>query len=194
MELPLSPGGHGFCMLHRAETMPLQDPRVHRHAELELNVVLRGSGRCVVDNRVYHLRAGHVAWLFPGQMHMLMEQSADFEMWVAVFSQDLVGELAADTGHELFTGANPAGHFNRRIGKQVVQDLSALCRGLDYSDDTYAKNSPRYFEYGLGSLLMRAWQAYAESEPIDAEDAIDPAVKQQFTFCRIRITNNRCLY
>ena len=24
---------------------------------------------------------------------------------------------------------------------------------------------------------MRAWQAYAESEPIDAEDAIDPAVE-----------------
>ena len=45
---------------------------------------------------------------------------ADFEMWVAVFSQDLVGELAADAGHELFTGANQLviliDVLNRRFG------------------------------------------------------------------------------
>ena len=39
----------------------------HAHDTLEINLVLRGSGQVLLENRRYPLLPGHVIWLWPGQ-------------------------------------------------------------------------------------------------------------------------------
>jgi uncharacterized cupin superfamily protein len=63
---------------------------MHSHAELEFNLVLQGRAAYVVDDARYDLGRGSSIWLFPGQQHLLINQSPDFEMWIAVFRRHLV--------------------------------------------------------------------------------------------------------
>src|SRR5207247_2295767 len=58
-------------------------PRPHRHAELEVNLVVRGSASYLLGERRYELTPGTLTWLFPGQDHVLVEESADHELWWA---------------------------------------------------------------------------------------------------------------
>ena len=69
-------------------------PRPHRHAELEVNLVVRGTATYLLGERRYQLTPGTLTWLFPGQEHLLVDQSADHELWWAVFSPHLVARLA----------------------------------------------------------------------------------------------------
>ena len=54
----------------------------HRHAELELDHVIRGTARYRVGSRVVSLSARDVLWVFPSQDHGVVEQTDDFEMWI----------------------------------------------------------------------------------------------------------------
>src|SRR5918995_1783331 len=51
-------------------------PRAHRHAELELNLVVRGTATYLLGERRYALTPGTLTWLFPGQDHVLVDGSA----------------------------------------------------------------------------------------------------------------------
>ena len=62
---------------------------MHSHAELEFNLVLRGRAAYVVDDARYDLGRGSSIWLFPAQQHLLINQSPDFEMWIAVFRRNV---------------------------------------------------------------------------------------------------------
>lgn len=66
---------------------------VHFHPEPELNVVVRGSARLRVGERVVHACAGHVVWLPPAVEHGLLHASADLEMFVAGFAPSIVEEI-----------------------------------------------------------------------------------------------------
>src|SRR5579875_208168 len=72
--------------------------RRHHHAELELNLVTRGIGTYLLGNRRYRIRRGDLLWLFPDQEHVLIEQTADFQMWIVVFRRRLIRRTAVDPG------------------------------------------------------------------------------------------------
>jgi quercetin dioxygenase-like cupin family protein len=80
--LRLGAGLEGRVVLHRAGDIR---PRAHRHAELEVNLVVRGRASYLLAERRYELTPGTLTWLFPGQDHVLVEESADHELWWAVF-------------------------------------------------------------------------------------------------------------
>lgn len=50
-------------------------PRGHRHAELELNLVVRGRASYLLGERRYDMTPGTLTWLFPGQDHVLVDES-----------------------------------------------------------------------------------------------------------------------
>ncbi len=70
--------------------------RRHTHVELELNLVTRGHGTYLLGSRRYRIHRGDLLWLFPAQDHVLIEQSAEFEMWIAVFRRRALKRTATD--------------------------------------------------------------------------------------------------
>src|SRR5579864_4894829 len=80
---------------------------MHHHAELEFNLVTQGSGLYLLDQRKYQIRRGDLLWLFPAQEHVLVEQSADFEMWIGVFKPKAVQRIAVDDTAKILREKNP---------------------------------------------------------------------------------------
>lgn len=152
---------------------PLRMHAMHRHDELEVNLVVRGSASYLLANRRYSLRARHVVWLFPDQDHLLLDKSSDFVMWIGVFGRNLLAECCASPGTRVLLERDPPGAFCRPVAAGAFAQLDRLCgellgRGGDVS----------VFNAGLGYLLTRAWEAFsAGAVPADSAD-IHPAVEQ----------------
>ena len=70
----LGPGRWGYAQLHDAAREPPMH-RGHTHREWEMNLVTRGWAEYVVDGRRVRLDTDALAWLLPGQPHLLLERS-----------------------------------------------------------------------------------------------------------------------
>ena len=93
-------------------TAPPTGTATHRHAELELNLVVRGTASYLLGDRRYELTPRTLTWLFPGQDHVLVDESADHELWWAVFRPGLVSRAAPPP---LLGERDPVGEFSRRL-------------------------------------------------------------------------------
>src|SRR6188474_321335 len=83
----------------------------HFHPEPELNAVCKGSAVIGLGDRVVRLGPGGVILFHPGQDHVLLEASADLELWVVALRPDLAGQAlhslsrAASVGESLSLAA-----------------------------------------------------------------------------------------
>jgi AraC-like DNA-binding protein len=155
-ELELRDGLDGRVVRHDAADVRL---RAHRHVELELNLVVRGTASYLLAERRYELARGMLTWLFPGQEHVLVDESSDHRLWWAVFRPALV----ARTAPQLLQDA-PTGRFCRRIDADRARRLGALFHDLRTAED------PAVLNAGLAYLLAFAWRAF-----LDSDDAVDGA-------------------
>src|SRR4051794_41959766 len=106
-ELGLRAGLEGRVVRHAAGDARA---RPHRHAELEVNLVVRGTASYLLGDRRYALTPGTLTWLFPGQEHVLVDESTDHELWWAVFRPALVARVATPA----LLVDDPIGRFSRR--------------------------------------------------------------------------------
>ncbi|HEX2913768.1 MAG TPA: AraC family ligand binding domain-containing protein [Chloroflexia bacterium] len=67
---------------------------IHRHYELEVNLVIQGTAAYLLEDRCYELKPNSLVWLFPEQNHILVDQSAAYRMWIAVFRPEIIVEFA----------------------------------------------------------------------------------------------------
>jgi AraC-like DNA-binding protein len=147
-------------------------PRAHRHAELELNLVVRGRASYLLGERRYELTAGTLTWLFPGQEHVLVDESTDHALWWAVFRPGLVARIATSPHTRALHQSDPVGRYSRRLDPQRLERLGALfgeLREAEAVDDAL-------FNLGLSYLLLRAWQAFLDSDDIVGGVDVHPAV------------------
>ena len=84
----------------RASSCRLSDKRWylrdwHAHETLEINLVLRGSGQVLLEDRRYPLLPGHLVWLWPGQRHVPSEWSADMLLWIVEWQPGVPGAAEA---------------------------------------------------------------------------------------------------
>src|SRR5919106_3090346 len=93
-------------------------PRAHRHAELEVNLVVRGTASYLLGERRYELTAGTLTWLFAGQEHVLVDESTDHALWWAVFRPDLVARTATSPQARSLLQHDPIGRDSRRLDPQ----------------------------------------------------------------------------
>src|SRR5687767_6830512 len=129
-------------------------PRAHRHAELEVNLVVRGSASYLLGDRRYALTPGTLTWLFPGQDHVLVEESADHELWWAVFRPALVARIATAQHTQPLREQDPVGQFSCRLDSARVRRLGTLfheVRNAELADDVLVNT-------GLAYLLSFAWR------------------------------------
>jgi len=169
MELSVlrTPNERGWIFFHAA---PRVHRQMHRHVELELNLVVRGSARYLLRGRRYELRPRHAVWLFPAQDHLLLGQSADFRMWVAVFSRETVEASIASPDAAMLREPDPEGEFCQALPAVAFAELDRLCHRLSRSEDA------NVLAAGLSYLAASAWSACRAAEPFTAGEDIHPAV------------------
>jgi AraC-like DNA-binding protein len=148
-------------------------PRAHRHAELEVNLVVRGTASYLLGDRRYALTPGTLTWLFPRQDHVLVEESSDHELWWAVFRPALVARIATTREARPLLEADPVGRFSRRLDSSRVRRLGAVFHEVHDAEtvDDVLVNA------GLAYLLSFAWRAFLDSD--DDVEGVDlhPAVE-----------------
>src|SRR5215208_7020059 len=124
-DLGLRGGLDGRVVRHRAGDVRA---RTHRHAELEVNLVVRGTASYLLGERRYDLAEGALTWLFPGQDHVLVDESGDHELWWAVFRPLLVARIATTHQARPLLEADPVGQYSRRLDSARVGRLGVLFR------------------------------------------------------------------
>jgi AraC-like DNA-binding protein len=167
-DLGLRRGVDGRVGYHLAADGPA---RAHRHAELELNLVVRGTASYLLGERRYELTPRTLTWLFPGQDHVLVDESADHELWWAVFRPGLVSRAAATVPAGLpLLERDPIGQLSRRLDARRSGRLGTLLRELRDADDAL-------LNAGLPYLLLFASRAFLESDDLVAGVDVHPAVE-----------------
>lgn len=145
--------------------------RRHRHAELELNLVTAGRGVYLLGNRRYQIRRGDLLWLFPAQEHVLVEQSADFAMWIAIFRRRAIRRHATDaTSRPLLQNSLPKEACRRLHFEQLVR-FEALLAELS------ASTEPGLVNAGLGYMLLHAWHSFQSAGAVPVRE-LHPAVER----------------
>ena len=147
--------------------------RAHRHVELELNLVLRGSASYLLGDRRYELTPRTLTWLFPGQDHVLVDESADHELWWAVFRPGLVSRAATTMPVRRLLERDPVGQYSRRLNALRAGRLDALLRELRDADTV----DDALLNAGLQYLLLSAWRAFLDSEDLVAGIDVHPGVE-----------------
>ena len=169
-DLGLPAGLDGRVVRHVAGDVRL---RAHRHAELEVNLVVGGTATYLLGERRYELTPGTLTWLFPAQEHILVDQSADHELWWAIFTPDLVSRIGRAPHSRPLLEDDPAGSFSRRLGIRDTRSLHALfseVHSAETRDDALANA-------GLAYLLARAWRAFLDSDEVVDSIHVHPAIR-----------------
>jgi AraC-like DNA-binding protein len=148
-------------------------PRAHRHAELEVNLVVRGTASYLLGERRYALTPGTLTWLFPGQDHVLVDESSDHELWWAAFQPALVARIATARHARPLLEEDPVGRFSRRLDSGRVRRLGALFHDVQDAEtvDDVLVNT------GLAYLLSFAWRAFLDSDDVVEGIDLHPAVE-----------------
>jgi AraC-like DNA-binding protein len=136
----------------------------HRHAELELNLVLHGSATYLLRSRRDRLVRCSLVWLWPSEDHILTERSTDFDMWVVVFRPGLV-----ETHPWLEERASSG---SRRLPESACDWLNRLLGQV-----SAAAESPAEHNVGLEFTLLQAWRLYIGAERSQLQE-VHPAVER----------------
>ncbi len=159
-----------------------QDGRVrqpHRHAELEFNLITRGTGAYLLGERRYDLRPGSLVWLFPGQNHVLLRESTDYTMWIVVFKPTLLAPLRDSEVYGLLAEDDPPGRFCRWLPPERVQRLVGLLEEAREGGE-----EDRRHRVGLEYLLLTAWTAFQQAEETPTGRNVHPAVERAVNLLR----------
>jgi AraC-like DNA-binding protein len=155
---------------------------MHHHAELEFNLVTRGAGLYLLDNRKYRICRGDLLWLFPAQEHVLVEQTPDFEMWIGVFKPKAVKRITTDANAQVLRQADPAGEYCRRLPRGALLRLDEL-----FAEVAAAHDRSGFFNAGLGYALLGAWQHFEHAADVPVHD-VHPAVEKAARLSRDETT------
>src|SRR5215216_5995304 len=169
-QLELSARLDGRVVRHGAGDVRI---RAHRHAELEVNLVVRGRATYLLGQRRYELTAGTLTWLFPGQEHILVDQSANHQLWWAIFTPSLVARMAQAPHTRTLAASDPEGSFSRHISaaqSRALQSVFATVLSAESHDHVLANA-------GLGYLLSLAWRAFLERDDIVDSFSLHPALR-----------------
>lgn len=144
---------------------PADANRPHHHAELELNLVVRGKGIYLLGGRRYEIHRGDLLWLFPAQEHVLVEQTPNFAMWIAVFRRRAIKRSATDVGAQTLLQRSYAGDTCRRLTPHDLSRFEEL-----FEDLSSAITEPGLMNAGLSYTLLHAWKCFQRAADVPVRD------------------------
>jgi len=167
-QLLFSPGHMGGTWHYRARRVIAP----HYHADLEFNVVLRGTARYIVKNTRHDLQPGSMIWLFPRQEHVLLDMSRDYEMLIVVARPKLIRQIARTDEASVLRQLDPAGTFVKTLGPGALHDFQTRFRDV-------AANSAHVDLYnaGLAHLVLAGWYAFLKAGEAPASN-LHPSVEK----------------
>lgn len=172
LQLPSALDGNVWRYAHLAAAN-----RRHRHVELELNLVTRGRGTYLLGNRRYEIRRGDLLWLFPAQEHVLVEQTPDFQMWIAVFRSRAIRASAVDPSTRPLLQRSFTGDTCRRLAARDLARFEDLFSELSSARETGLRNA------GLRYALLHAWTCFQTATDVPVRE-LHPAVERAAALIR----------
>jgi methylphosphotriester-DNA--protein-cysteine methyltransferase len=169
----------------------------HCHAELELNLILRGTATYVVNGRRFMFSPRTLLWLFPQQEHQLVDRSDNAQFFVAVFKPSLINRscrtaiykgLKQKVGEEdgvMSTLLSP--ELFDLVQKTMVTVMhGALEPELLNREAGFGPRSGFVFEHhdpdalnaGLRFLLLLCWRIQLEGKSAARATILHPAVRR----------------
>ncbi len=145
--------------------------RLHRHDELECNIVTSGHGAYLLQGHRVDLQPNTIFWLFPAQEHLILDSSDDFNMWILVIKPEALHRLCASEFNAVLLEQNPPGNFLRHLHPPQIERLVALCQEIMACDADTAR-----YNAGLEYLLLSAWSAFQDGSVVPLNTHIHPAV------------------
>jgi AraC-like DNA-binding protein len=94
----------------------------HFHTEPELNLIAAGSGAFGVGDSTISVATGDLLWWSPGQDHVLLDASPDFDLYVIGLTPELSSRVL---GQDNLPGH--AGATRIRLEQRVLLKLRSLC-------------------------------------------------------------------
>jgi len=143
----------------------------HAHETLEINLVLRGSGQVLLENRRYPLLPGHLIWLWPGQWHVPSGWSSDMRMWIVEWRPACFPRLRKARRRDTPSPGDPAHPFCRRLAAPALQRLDGLLSA------TAALSRTDVFNRGLDFALFALWDEFLAAEPVEDCAAFHPKLE-----------------
>lgn len=200
-ELKIGKSHQGFVFLYNscAHEVRMQSP--HMHKELELNIVTKGCAEYVLSNQRYQLAPGSIVWLFPGQPHLLSMPDQNFEMYVAVFKEELFQNTCGlQKKYNILLESNPSGSFCKRLSLPALQTLERICESICalnakkevmspayyYAGQAfgfkknaeYLHNDPLLLNTGLSYLMTIGWHLFTTEGMEGDKEVLNPSVEK----------------
>ncbi len=194
--LKLDAGYDGFLFLaESARNPPIL--HTHHHAELELNLVVRGHITYVVGGQRFTFRARTLLWMFPAQEHQLVDRSDDAGYYVGVFKPELIERSCRTALYEGLKRQDPDGDgvlhtlldpesydVIRKTMDSLMQgslDADLLNREAGFglgSDFVFHHGDPDGLNAGLHHLLLLAWRCQRLGKVLENPVPLHPSVSR----------------
>lgn len=127
---PMATAARGHVWHHVPET---RRPR-HFHSEPELNLVTAGTGSFGVGKLTIEVRAGDLLWWSPGQDHVLLDASPDFDLFVIGLTPDLSARVLGAGSRAAHAGATRI-----HLDPLALARLRSLCQAPLATDPSAAE-------------------------------------------------------
>lgn len=164
-ELKIDENHEGFVFLYASKEHQYGMRNPHRHKELEMNIIIKGSAEYILSNQRYKLSPGTIVWLFPGQEHQLSKTDPYFEMYVVVFKEKLFKNiLLLKEKYNVLSQQNPSGSFCRKVSLSSMEILERVCESLCQLN-TKEVMSPAYY-YAGQAFGFKKNSEYLHSDPV----------------------------
>jgi hypothetical protein len=130
----------------------------HHHTELEMDHVIRGHASLLVGNEKVQLEPHSMIWLFPGQEHLVVEHSDDFEMWIACWRRGIVRRYCVTPSTRPLRARREERVHCRHLDPGAARRLCTLLAEVSAYEDAATYNA------GLGHVLLHAWLQFQQAE------------------------------
>jgi AraC-like DNA-binding protein len=127
----------------------------HFHAEPELNLVTGGSATFAMGEKQFAVARGDLLWWPPGQDHVLVDASPDFDLFVIGVTADFSLRVLADTPE-----ADCAGPIQIHLPVADLAKMEALCSTPGGAGDIPA------IESRVGDLWRQAHALRGTADPM----------------------------
>jgi AraC-like DNA-binding protein len=168
--LKLAPGHQGAVWRYASRGPLLRRP--HRHDELELNLITDGKAKYLIGERRYDLSRRTLIWLFPEQDHLLLDESANYAMWILVIAPDLLRTVCRNAASKTLLLDDPKQVLARSLRLGQSLRLSTLFEQVGVAADPDRANA------GLAYAVLSAWSEYNSGDVATLGFDVHPAVEK----------------
>jgi AraC-like DNA-binding protein len=144
----------------------------HSHEAVEINLVLRGTGSVLLEDRRYPLLPGYLIWLWPGQRHIPSGWSADMLMWIVEWKSDFFPRLQRARRRDHPRPGDLSQYACRRLEASSLQRVQGILSGVAGMEKPDAYNQGLYF------ALIAIWDEFVSAKPVARETFLHPKLEQ----------------